>query len=111
VNADVSVRNDYGQTVLTGVTDNGGRVSGVVTYHYESQNQTDSLKTSFNPFILTASKGGDVRSNNGFTVTWTAVGGTDTLDLASTIGTGEWGTITQPQDTVPPAQTINLNTN
>jgi len=105
VNANVTVRNDYGAAVLTGLTDSGGLVAGVATYHYESQTQADSTKAQFNPFVLQASQGGDNIANNTFTVGWTAAGATDTLDLANTVGTGVWR---DPGDIIPPARIIDF---
>ena len=106
----VTARNGYGQTVVSGTTDNGGRVSGVVTYHYDA-NGWFSDSTAFNNFTLTASMGGDSDANNSFTVGWTRAGGTDTLTLSSTVGTGEWGAVDPepPDDTTPPAAITDLN--
>ena len=110
VGATVTARNSYGQAVVSGTTDNGGRVSGVVTSRYEA-NGWFSDSTDFNNFSLTASKGGDNDANNSFTVGWNQAGGTDTLTLSSTVGTGEWGAVDPdpPDDTIPPAAITNLN--
>jgi len=109
VGATVTARNGYGQTVVSGTTDNGGRVSGVVTYRYDA-NGWFSDSTDFNSFTLTTSQGGDSDANNSFTVGWTRAGGTDTLTLSNTVGTGEWGAVDpDPTDITPPAAINNLN--
>lgn len=84
--ASVSVTNNYGQTVLSGTTDNGGRVAGTVTGWYESRVSVDSM--TFNNFNISASRSGD-NANSAFTLRWNNY--KDTLDLTSTLGDGIWG--------------------
>ncbi len=55
--AEVTVTNNYGRTVLTGVTGSSGTVTGPVSYRWESRTQTDS--TQFNGFSVKCKKGAD----------------------------------------------------
>ena len=89
VNAACTVWNDYTDEVYVGVTDSGGCVSGVVSYFYFDYNNADSV--AYNDFDIHMQIDDEKVSNSAFTVGWTASGGTDTLDLTSTVGTGEWG--------------------
>jgi hypothetical protein len=88
VGATVTVTNNYGQTVVSGTTNDNGLVSDVVSIRYEGSNQPDSY--SFNPHTIVASYAGDQTTVNSFTIDPTADGGDDTLTLASTTGTGSW---------------------
>jgi hypothetical protein len=87
VNAACTVWNNYTNNVCVGTTNFGGLVSGVVSYWYESY-AGDSIV--FNDFVIHAELDGDKAANSSFTVGWTAAGGTDTLTLTGTVGTGEW---------------------
>ncbi|MEW5924481.1 MAG: hypothetical protein AB1746_10885, partial [Candidatus Zixiibacteriota bacterium] len=101
VNAACSVWNDYNRLVLSGITDSGGRVSGVVSYLYESVSSGDSL--AFNDFRIKAVKGTDVANIGTFTVGPGPAGGTDTLTLNNTVGTGVWGAGGDTgEDSIPP---------
>jgi hypothetical protein len=92
--AQVWVVNSYGDTVLTGTTNSGGRVSGVVTYNYRAKDPLpedgydleDSL--AYNNFTLKTQRGSDSRTVS-FAVTATSAN--DTLTLSSTYGDGSWG--------------------
>jgi len=107
VNAACSVWNDYNRMVISGVSDSGGRVSGVVSFLYEKAGSGDS--TGFNDFRVKAVSGGDVISDGTFTVGPGNVGGTDTLTLPNTVGTGEWGSGGDtPQDNIPPERIDDL---
>lgn len=111
VNAACSVWNSYGNLVMTGKTSNGGRASGVVNYGFYAVRVADTLPAQFNNFTVKAGYGGDIAQNTNFTVSWIPSGGTDTLQLPNTIGTGEWGDPGDPpaeEDTIPPAQIIDL---
>jgi hypothetical protein len=102
VGADVAVVNAYGDTVLTGVTDSGGVVSGICDYAYYSKTGTE-LDSTFNPFSVEAQSGSD-STIDAMTVGWTAAMKTDTLTLASTIGTGVWGSTGELPEPPAPAQ-------
>jgi|GEM_PF-1869802 len=95
-NASVTVTNNYGQTVVSGLTDNGGRVMGTVTGWFESRVSVDSM--SFNNFQLSASRSGD-NANKSFTLRWNDY--KDTLTLAATTGDGVW----RDDDDDPPDNT------
>ncbi len=104
VNASVSVRNAYNQTVLSGVTNNGGRLSGVVSYWYEVRSGTDS--TSFNNFTSTATSG-SFNASHSFAVRWNSF--KDTVTLSQVAGTGTWETGgSTPTDVTPPNQIQDL---
>jgi hypothetical protein len=101
-NANVTVRNNYGQTIINGSTNNGGRIIGTVTYNFQSRGLSDS--TNFNNFTIDVSKGGD-NTQGSMTVGWNSY--RDTLLLPATIGDGEW----EPDevvDTIPPAAIDDL---
>ena len=85
-NASVTVVNNYGQTVVSGTTDNGGRVMGTVTSWFESRVSVDSM--TFNNFRLNASRGADAVQKY-LTLRWNDY--KDTLTLSSTVGDGVWG--------------------
>lgn len=87
VGATVTAENSYGQTVVSGLSASNGRVYDVVSYYFVAEATPDSL--GFNPFTITASYGADETSES-FTVGPLPAGGTDTLTLANTIGTGDW---------------------
>jgi len=106
VNSACSVWNDYNRLVIAGVTDSGGLVSGVVSYWFERTGSGDS--TGFNDFRLKAISGADVITKSTFTVGPAVSGGTDTLTLPNTVGTGEWGAGETPQDNVPPERIDDL---
>lgn len=98
VGATITAENAYGATVYSETTNYYGKASGTVTYYYESNTWSDSA--AFNDFTLTASYGSD-QDVNTFTVGYTAAGGTDTLLLANTDGTGEWGEPPSPTNDPP----------
>ena len=107
VNAACSLWNDYDRLVVAGITDSGGHVSGVVSFLYESINNADSL--AFNDFRIKAVKGTDVVTNSTFTVEPGPAGGTDTLTLSNTVGTGVWGAGGETEeDTIPPERIDDL---
>ncbi len=56
-NAQVSVLNNYGQTVLSGLSDAQGAIAGVVSYLYRAEDGPDSLY--FNQFGVTTFKSSD----------------------------------------------------
>jgi len=56
-NANVTVVNNYGHTVLSGLTSSNGLITGPVTYYYEARTGSDSL--NFNNFTITAVKSGE----------------------------------------------------
>jgi hypothetical protein len=99
--ASVTVTNNYGQTVLTGTTNSGGKVSGVVSYRYESRTGTDS--TNYNNFTINVSKSSD-NAQGSLTVKWNQY--KDTVDLSSTSGDGTWDDDEPTEDVTPPS-TIN----
>ncbi len=110
--ASVTVRNGYNQTVLSGTTNNGGRVMGIVSYRFESATQTDS--TGFNNFNITASRSGDSDTHTSFQVSAYAEGGRDTLDFSATPGTGTWVDDDDDEapsdiDTIPPGPVEDLD--
>ena len=100
-NATVTVRNAYNQSVLSGATNNGGRLSGPVSYRFESRTGTDSA--AFNNFTATATSGTDNTSLS-FAVNWNSY--RDTLTLTRTTGTGTWET--GDVDVTPPNQILDL---
>jgi len=109
--AAVTVRNGYNQTVLSGTTNSGGRVMGIVSYLFESSNQTDSA--GFNNFNITATLGGDSDTHASFEVSAYAEGGRDTLDFANTPGNGTWVDDDDDEapsdvDTIPPGPVEDL---
>lgn len=110
INAACSVWNNYDQLVLTGTSNGGGEVKGPVSYYYYDRNNSDSAY--YQDFTIKMVSGSDVAINNSFTVDWIPAGGTDTLDLANTIGTGEWGVDTGGVviDTIPPGPVIDFGT-
>lgn len=77
--ATVRAVNAYNDTVLLATTDGAGRVSGPVTYLYESRYDGDS--TAFNDFVLTAQKDGESNSIN-FTVSNTSADAIIPLNIA-----------------------------
>jgi len=103
VNASVSVRNAYNQTVLSGVTNNGGRLSGMVSYWFETRSGTDS--TGFSNFTATATSGSNNASHS-FAVRWNSF--RDTVTLTQVAGTGTWETGGTPTDVTPPNQIQDL---
>ncbi|PKK84302.1 MAG: hypothetical protein CVT49_04015 [candidate division Zixibacteria bacterium HGW-Zixibacteria-1] len=107
VNAACSVWNDYSRLMITGLSDSGGRVSGVVSYLYDRAGSGDS--SAYNDFRIKAIKGADTDLHTTFTVGPNASGKTDTLDLNSTVGTGVWGAGGDtPEDNVPPERIDDL---
>jgi hypothetical protein len=103
-NAGVTVTNNYGQIVLSGSTNNGGRLSGLVSYLYESRAGTDS--TTYNDFTVNAYKSND-NAQITLTVDWDNF--KDTLTLNNTAGDGEWEPDTvMGADNVPPADVRDL---
>ena len=87
----------YDQLVTSGQTNSGGMVSCTASYFYYNRNSADS--TGFNDFTVKVILNQDSTIDSAFTVGWTAAGGTDTLDLANTVGTGEWGGEASPSMT------------
>lgn len=70
----------YGDTVLTGATNESGVVSGIVDYKFESRLQTDS---TYNDYTLKAKKNTDSTSTS-YTVAWNTK--CDTLTLSEAEG-------------------------
>ena len=91
--AQVTVVNNYGQTVISGTTNANGLISGVVTYKYRGNDPLpddsyvikDSL--AFNNFHITVNKSTD---NTAAFYTVTATSAQDTLTLTNTVGDGQW---------------------
>ncbi len=100
--ASVTVRNNYSQIVLTGTTGSDGKVSGPVTYNFQSRAGTDS--TGFNNFRINATKGAD-NAQVYFLVGWDSF--KDTLTLPATAGDGSW-VPDEDIDTIPPAAVQDL---
>ena len=96
--ANVTVTNNYGQTVLSGVSDSG-IVKGAVAYHYESYNGVDS--TNFNDFNISVSRNGET-VNSTITVGPDYGFDRDTLQLTNSTGSGEWGSEEDAYDPPPP---------
>ncbi|MDF1544734.1 MAG: hypothetical protein P1R58_06485 [bacterium] len=84
--AQITVTDGYGRNVIFG-TANGGVISGVVTYWYESNNNSDS--TGFNDFTFAVSKDAASNSSAG-TVMWDTK--TVTVSLPGVNGTVTPGT-------------------
>lgn len=110
--ADVTVRNGYNQTVMTGTTNSGGRVQGIVSYLFESSTQLDS--TGFNDFYISATNGVDTDTHASFQVSAFAEGGRDTLYFPNTAGTGTWVDDDDDDppsdiDTIPPGPVEDLD--
>jgi hypothetical protein len=93
-----------GDTVISEITNDGGRVTGIVDYYYYNRFEAD---TTYNDFIIYGYVGAD-NDTDTLTVDWDLSGGTDTLDLSNTIGTGEWGSGDPPGDTIAPARIDDL---
>ena len=87
VAANVTLRNAYGQSVLSGTTNNGGRVTGPVSYWYEARTSADSV--GFNNFTATATIA-TFSASHSFAVRWNSY--RDTLTLTGLAGTGTWET-------------------
>jgi len=104
--ASVTVTNNYGQTVVSGTTSSGGRVSGVVSYRYDCRSGTDS--TSYNNFTVNVSKSSD-NSQSSLTVSWNSY--KDTVDLTSTAGDGTWEDDEPTEDVTAPATINDLSVN
>lgn len=83
-----SVFNVQGQLVLTGLSNVGGMVSGPIAY-YRGADVAGNL--NYGPFLLRARYGSDFAQSASVDIGWTNSGGTDTLTLSNTVGTGEWG--------------------
>lgn len=98
VGATITAVNAYGVTAFTGSTNYNGKLTGVASYYYEHHFRTDS--TAFNDFTLTATYSGDEGAGT-LTVSQTAAGGTDTLLLPNTDGTGQWGEPVVPANEPP----------
>ncbi|MDX9857796.1 MAG: fibronectin type III domain-containing protein [candidate division Zixibacteria bacterium] len=95
--AAVTVLNNYGQTVLSGLTDGNGRRNGAVSYLYRSRTGGDS--TNFNSFSIKVKKGTD---STMITHTVNATSQVPAMTLQNT--TGEEGT----EDVIPPAAIDDL---
>jgi hypothetical protein len=65
----------------------------MANYFYYNRNDPDSA--AYNDFTVKMIISQDSTIDSTFTVGWTAAGGTDTLDLIGTVGTGEWGGASQ----------------
>lgn len=108
--AQVWAVNNYGDTVLSGITDECGKVSNVVSYIYESQTQPDSL--NFNTFVIGARFNGETDVNNVFNVNWTTAGGTHLFTMSNSSGSGTWDgcedDITTGFDITPPGPVLDL---
>lgn len=87
VSATIYAINNYGDTVTVGTTGANGKVEDTVSFYHRAIGSADS--TSFNNFSIVAISGVDTL-NSVLTVGPTAAGGTDTLTLSSTTGTGTW---------------------
>ncbi len=108
VNVACSLWNDYGNLVISGISDSGGGVYGVVSYLYEKAGSGDS--TGFNDFQVKAVLGSDSALDGSMTVGPGSVGGTDTLTLDNTVGTGTWGSGgDHTSDITPPAGIYDLS--
>lgn len=94
------VWNNYGALLYTDTSTVGGQFGGIVSYHFESRTETDSLFSSFNDFTIRCvnSAGTDSVTITDFTVNSTAANATDTLTLPNTTGTGEWGQSPPPDE-------------
>ncbi len=90
-NAQVTVVNNYGRTILSQTTNSSGRVSGAVTYWYEAEDGSDS--TNYNNFQITASLGGDSKIQN---VTVNSQTLEQTLTLDNTAGNCGGADVTPP---------------
>lgn len=107
-NATVWAANNYGDTLFTGTTNEGGLVSGVVSYKYYAKDPVDGdqyvLEDSlnFNPFTLKAQKYSD---NDVVSYTVNSENGSDTLTLSGILGDGTWGAGDDPGEdcTTPPS--------
>ncbi len=104
IGAAVTAVNNYGQTVINGTTDNGGRVSGVVSYYFDIRSGTDSA--TYNSFTINASRSGD-NSAHDFNVAWDQY--KDTLTLSSTVGDGVWDDDEPAEDVVAPSAINDLD--
>ncbi len=94
--ATVTVKNNYGQTVLAGTTAANGRVSGQATYWYAADDTADS--TNFSNFSLKVKKGNDSATVS-FAVNANSAAPTATLQ--NTPGSGSGGSNTVPTVPVP----------
>lgn len=95
--AQVTVRNAYNRTVLSGYTVNG-RLEGVVAYDWDywTGNEGTEQDSAYNNFTITVQKGSDIATQ---TVTISATSGQPTLTLQNTVG---------EQDTTPPSRITDL---
>jgi hypothetical protein len=80
-NANVTVVDNYGHTVLSGATSPYGLLTGPVTYYFEARNSSDS--TNYNDFTITASRDGE---NKVSTLTVNRENAADTLRFDSVEG-------------------------
>ena len=99
VNATVNVTNNYDNTVLTGVTDQYGYLTGAVTYRWEHRGSADS--TNYNNFTIKAKMGNDSTVTSH---TVSASSGIPAVILQNTDGGGD----PPPDDTTPPSAIDDL---
>ena len=105
VNANVTVRNNYGNIIFSGTTNENGYISDFVTYKYLAHDPVpnddiflqDSLY--FNNFTVRISKNSDIKTES---VTINATRAVDTLYLMNTYGTGAWAVWTDNECDQPP---------
>lgn len=95
--ATVTVVNNYGRTVVSGLTDGNGRRKGVVSYIFRARTSPDS--TNYNPFSIKVKKGND---STMISHTVNATSQVPNITLQNTIG--EEGT----EDVIPPAPINDL---
>lgn len=98
-NASVSVVNNYGNTVLSGMTDAYGRIEGIVTYWWGQRVGSDS--TNYNDFTIKAKKETD---STIVTLTVNATSSSPDVTLQNTDGDGD----PIPEDTTAPGRILDL---
>ncbi|MBD3218687.1 MAG: hypothetical protein GF310_10450 [candidate division Zixibacteria bacterium] len=110
-NAEVFVINNYGDTVLTGATNQGGLIGGVVTYKYLCKDPVPNddviLKDSlgFNNFHIIAKKQSD---NNDKYCSINCTMAADTVALWNTYGDGIWGAGGDDACAIPPTMPTSV---
>jgi len=98
VNATVKMYDSLGTLLMNGISNDHGRASCTVSYRYYERDDMVYDTIDYNRCSTYAEVGAD-NDQNLVIVSWTTAGGTDTLYLANTAGTGTWLPGEEEEDT------------